>query len=267
MGKKIYINGGILVDTRYFRCMPDSGALFSNPPEGAEIIEPLDEREGSKCLIIDDNHPQSIFNSYYAKSWFTQLYVGADFLNRTYEDCFSEASEELKEIEKIIEDITSLKEQTKESIFKFLYINVNTIVDSLICALILTTITRDELVFTEYASKMFFGKEKDALMEKKEFQGDAIWEQAVMTKIMEKSYCKIKTIQKAFKTMHFCKPIDKEGAMAKHFHNRHILAHRNGKMKDGDIIVISECKLRTLLRDASLFIGQIKDIIEEGKLE
>lgn len=267
MGKKIYVNGGILVDSRYFRCMPDSGALFSNPPEGAEIIEPIDEREGSKCLIIDDKHPQSIFNSFFAKSWFTQLYEGADFLNRTYEDCFSEASEELKEIENVIEDITPLKDQTKESIFKFLYINVNTIVDSLICALILTTITKDELVFTEYANKMFFGKEKDALIKKKEFQGDAIWEQAVLTKIMEKSYCNIVTIQKAFTTMHFRKPIDKECAMANHFHNRHILAHRNGKMKDGEKMVISESILRTVLSDAALFIGQIKVIIEEGKQE
>lgn len=27
MGKKIYINGGILIDTRYFRCMPDWSIL------------------------------------------------------------------------------------------------------------------------------------------------------------------------------------------------------------------------------------------------
>lgn len=264
MGKKIYVNGGILVDSRYFRCMPDSGALFSNPPEGAEIIEPIDEREGSKCLIIDDKHPQSIFNSFFAKSWFTQLYEGADFLNRTYEVCFIEAHDELKEIEDILEDITPLKSQTKDSLLKFLYINVNTIVDSLICSLILSTITQDENSFTEYADKMFYGKEKDSLMNKKETQGDAIWELTVMTKIMEKSYCNIETIQKAFKTMHFRKPNDIDKVMEKHFRNRHILAHRNGKMKDGKM-VISESLLRTLMTDAAIFIEQIKAIIEEGK--
>ena len=57
MGKKIYVNGGILIDTPFFTCC-DGGALFDIQPEGAGVLETNCIIENHPCLKIDDNNPQ-----------------------------------------------------------------------------------------------------------------------------------------------------------------------------------------------------------------
>ena len=39
MAKKIYVKGGILITTPYFKC-PDAGCCYETPPEGSIIVEP-----------------------------------------------------------------------------------------------------------------------------------------------------------------------------------------------------------------------------------
>ena len=66
MVKTIFVNGNLLVKTQYF--MPiDIGVGYETPPEGAIILDPKDEVDGYKCLLIDDDHPQSLFYEYYVK--------------------------------------------------------------------------------------------------------------------------------------------------------------------------------------------------------
>ena len=78
MEKIIYVNGGIVINTPFFKCV-DAGAFFDSPPVGAEIIEPNTvNNNGYRFLEINDEHPQSIFNAYYAKYEFTSYYRGAE---------------------------------------------------------------------------------------------------------------------------------------------------------------------------------------------
>ena len=77
MGKRIYVNGGILITTPFF-AYKNAGASYDLPPENSEIIEPNTITEtGEPYLEISNEHPQSIFNEYYAKTFFTTQHTFA----------------------------------------------------------------------------------------------------------------------------------------------------------------------------------------------
>ena len=69
---KVYVNGGILIKTRYFACKGLT-CLTEIIPNGTRVINPTTKCDGSPCLIIDDKHPQSLFNDYYAKTFVSSL--------------------------------------------------------------------------------------------------------------------------------------------------------------------------------------------------
>ena len=261
MGKKIYVNGGILVNTRYSNYNTGYGALFAEQPEGTEFLDPTDEVEESKCLIIDDDHPQSIFNSYYAKTFFTSIYSGAAFYTNNYNDCFNDTSEELSEVEKILESITSIDKETSNSLMKFLYINIVTIIDSFICSIILATIVCDEDKFMNYYKKMFSNSDKIKLEDLLLSENRGMWEKKVIEKILRTPFENIEKIKDSFGAIGILKPNDPQGVMAKHFHNRNVLVHRNGKKMDGERMVITEEDVRRILSDTRSFIEEIKKSI------
>ncbi|MBR6081997.1 MAG: hypothetical protein IKP62_03620 [Salinivirgaceae bacterium] len=222
------------------------------------MLETNKEDVNGKYLIINDEHPQSIFATYYAKTFYTSLYEGSDYLNKSYDDCFDETNADLSEVEGIMNEVVSKKLHNAEKIMKFLYINIITIIDAFVCSIILSTITKDELLFNEYADEML------SKTEKKEFdcqqngqKGDS--EHKVLEKTMRISYANVDTIKNSFKAMNF-KPLnfDKE-IMDKHFKNRHILVHRNGKTKDGKRISITDVEVKKLLSDAAMFLDEVKN--------
>jgi hypothetical protein len=54
MEKIIYVNGGIVINTPYFKCV-DAGAFLDSPPVGAEIIEPnTEDSNGYRFLFKED---------------------------------------------------------------------------------------------------------------------------------------------------------------------------------------------------------------------
>lgn len=95
MGKRIYVNGGILITTPFF-AYKNAGASYDLPPENSEIIEPNTITEtGEPYLEISNEHPQSIFNEYYAKTFFTTQHTFAYFLQKTLSDHIMILSKEL----------------------------------------------------------------------------------------------------------------------------------------------------------------------------
>lgn len=261
MGKVIYVNGGILVNTRYFAFSAGAGCLLSEQPEGSVILEPTDEIDGEKCLIIDDEHPQSIFNTYYAKTFLTSLYSGAEYYKNNYKDCFNETEGELLEVLNILSSICSVEKEVRESLMKFLYINVITIVDSFICSIILSTIVRDEKLFLDYYQKMISNNDKIKLEKYLLNDNRGQWEKTIIEIILRSSFENMGKIKDAFGAIGLKKPQDNGGVMSEHFHNRGVLVHRNGKMKDGGRMIVTEEMVRDLLVDTSSFIDSIKESI------
>ena len=278
MGKRIYVNGGILVNTRYFAFSAGAGCLFPEQPEGSILLEPKDEVEGSKCLIIDDDHPQSIFNTYYAKTFLTSLYSGAEYYRNNYRDCFDETEGELREVVKILSSIKAVEQESRDSLMKFLYINVVTILDSFICSIILSTIVREEKLFLDYYQKMISNKDKinleKYLLDENRGQWDKMPgkktkitvdvngpEKDIIDIILRTSFENMEKIKDAFGAIGLKKPQDNDGVMSKHFKIRGVLVHRNGKMKDGERMIVTEEMVRELLEDTESFIDRIKESI------
>lgn len=57
MGKRIYVNGGILITTPFF-AYKNAGAWHDTPPENSEIIEPNAITETGKFYLeISDEQP------------------------------------------------------------------------------------------------------------------------------------------------------------------------------------------------------------------
>lgn len=99
MGKRIYVNGGILITTPFF-AYKNAGALYDTPPENSETIAPNAITEtGEPYLEISDEHPQSIFNEYYAKTFFTTQHVFAYFSKETLSNHIMILSKELMKSE------------------------------------------------------------------------------------------------------------------------------------------------------------------------
>ena len=262
MGKKIYVNGGILVNTRYYNYRTGFGVLYSEQPEDTVFLDPTDEVEGSKCLIIDDDHPQSIFNSYYAKTFFTSLYNGAKIYSNNYCDCFNDTSEELSEIKRILASVTSIDKDTCNSLMKFLYINIVTIIDSFICSIILATIVNDETKFVSYYKKMFSNSDKVKLEEYLLKDNRGLWEKKVIEKILRTPFENMDKIKDAFGAVGLVKPQDTQSVMTNHFENRGLLVHRNGKLKDGSFFVVNEEMIDSLIGDVDCYVNQIMQIVK-----
>lgn len=266
MGKTIYVNGGILVKTRYFSFRAGCGCLFDKQPEGSILLDPEEDEKGNKCLVIDDDHPQSIFNTYYAKTYLTALCRSAGYYRDHYSECFSEAKEELKEVEKILSSITSIEPEINGSLMKFLYINVITIIDSFICSIILASIFRDEKIFLNYFHKMISNSDKVKIEKYLIEDNRGQWEKEIVDIILRTSFENMEKIKDSFSAVGFKKPQDKDSVMSKHFHIRGVLVHRNGKMKDGKKMVITEDMLKQLIIDTVNFIDDIKMCIPQNLL-
>ena len=85
----------------------------------------------------------------------------------------------------------------------------------------------------------------------------AKWEQKVIEYVMRTSYSNIDTIKDILKDLFKVSIIDKNGSMKKHFYYRNLLAHRNGRKKDGSYINITNEELKDLINDVQSIATQI----------
>ncbi len=263
MAKKIYVDGGILINTRYFTCI-EAGCLYSEKPEGAVVIEPTTCVEGQKCLIIDDDHPVSMFNEYYARTFLTALYMGADYLNKSYIDCYNDYCVSIRGVKSILTIQNGQDNDVESALMKMIYVNIITILDAFFCSIILSTIVRDENLFVNYYNQMIPNNVKLDLEKHLIVDERGHWEQGIIKEIMQTSYSNAKKIKEVFKAMGLAIPQDPNGVISQHFHNRHLLVHRNGKLKDGSFFVVKKEMIDSLIGDVDCYVNQIMQIVRRA---
>ena len=100
--KKIYVNGGIVVETSFF-CHGNVGCLYTTPPEGSEKMECDDEVKGQPCIVVTEEKAPSIFNEYYAKTFFSTRYCWADFLRNDFEHDYKDYQSRIEDIKEMLE--------------------------------------------------------------------------------------------------------------------------------------------------------------------
>ena len=261
MGKRIYVNGVILITTPFF-AYKNAGASYDLPPENSEIIEPNTITEtGEPYLEISNEHPQSIFNEYYAKTFFTTQHTFAYFFAKDFIGSYNDFKQRIDEIQSVI-NIKGLDEQKQNIINKLSYINIITSLDTFICDIILTKIIQDEESFNNFFNSIPPCKKKDEMTKLKEDNLVAQWEQKVIEYVMRTSYSNIDTIKDILKELFKVSIIDTNGKMKKHFYYRNLLAHRNGRKKDGGYINITNEELKSLITDTQSIAKQIQTKIK-----
>ena len=264
MEKIIYVNGGIVINTPYFKCV-DAGAFLDSPPVGAEIIEPNTvNNNGYRFLEINDEHPQSIFNAYYAKYEFTSYYCGAEFLYKSYDDVYADYMTRINNIKSVIAlKCESLYQQL--ILNRLYYLSIVASLETYVCDIILTKITEGKQTFDDYYRRIYesFRKEKkNELDELKERGLDGKVEQIVIDHVLNQSYCSVPKVEKIFDYLFGIHVFDNQLNIKNHFQVRHLLAHKNGRTKNGEYLKIHRDDLSELLIDCQNFVNQISGEIK-----
>ena len=155
-----------------------------------------------------------------------------------------------------------MDEQKQNIINKLSYINIITSLDTFICDIILTKIIQDEESFNNFFNSIPPCKKKDEMTKLKEDNLVAQWEQKAIEYVMRTSYSNIDTIKDILKELFKVSILDTNGKMKKHFYYRNLLAHRNGRKKDGGYINITNEELKSLITDTQSIAKQIQTKIK-----
>lgn len=263
--KKIYINGGVAIMTPFFRHQ-DAGALYETPPAGCELMECKDQIEGQPCVIIKEDCAPSIFNDYYAKTFFSTLYEWAPFFRKTYNDCYTEYQNKIAEIVELT-TISSISPQIEKTLMRQVFLGLIAAVDTFVCDTILTKISGSKESFYTYFQDYILAKCSEETKKEKQEALERMWdnnemgsaEQKVFDNVLKVSYSNIDIIKVIYKQL-FCISIcDIGGKMKKHFQTRHLIAHRNGRQKDGELLECTKDDITALVADANAFVKQIVD--------
>ena len=208
--KKIYVNGGILIETPFFRHQ-DAAALYTTPPIGCEQIECLDQIEGQPCIIIREEYAPSIFNDYYAKTFFTALYARAPFLCKTYHDCYTEYQNRITEITELT-TISNISHQIEQILLRQVFLGIIAAIDTFICDTILTKISGNKESFYTYFQKNILAKCSPEEKIKKQQALERMWndnemgkaEQDVFDNVLRVSYSNIAFLVFASRYISIC---------------------------------------------------------------
>lgn len=260
MNTKVYVDGGIVITTPYFK-YEGGGSLYTTPPEGAEIIIPKDTIEGKACLIISENEAPSFFKEYYAKTFFSTKYLIAPFFGKNQHDCFIYFDNKINEVLELLEH-NDVFLPTQQNLYRLSIVSTVAALDTLISDLVLYVATKDRNAFLKTIDSIgFTARDSAKLMERilRMWCDNAIdsAEQEVVNRVLQKSYSSMSEIKNTLKTLYDIS-IPKDNNIEHIIHLRHLIAHRNGRKKDGTVIELSRDETFSMINQIKNFAHSIK---------
>ena len=259
MVKKVYVDGSILIKTSDFKYQ-GAGCLF-DIPEGAETIEPNDVIDGTPFLVIDDEHPQSMFNEYYAKGGFTTLYSWSYYLNSNCQMAYDNYKDRKEEIEYLLDGINKLDPRQQELTYKLLLLNAVTIFDAFVCETIVSKITSSKECFDAFYKRFYDDQTKQMKRHFDKLNRGEL-EHEVLMKQLKESYANVKNINQLYKKVWgFDFNIFEDNNLKDWFDWRHRIVHRNGREKDGSYHQFCHDDVKNALLDIDAAVNHIMDIL------
>lgn len=262
--KKIYVDGGIVITTPFFRYQ-DGGALFQAQPLDTELMACNKFLDGKPMLFIGKKSTPSMFNKYYAKDGFSSKCTWAYYFHKDYEDDYEEYLVRINEAKELMNNISNIASNVHSIIMRQAFLSVIAALDTFVCDTILTKITQDKDAFYRYFEKFYlprFGKEG----QRKKDELDKMWvnneqgeiEQEVISKVLDDSYCNVNDITSIYKELFGITICDANEKIGEHFKYRHKIVHRNGRnKKSGELDVITTDAVEGLISDINSFVEQI----------
>lgn len=258
MNTKVYVDGSIVIKTPFFRYL-DAGCLLPSPPEGAEIIAPNDEI--NRYLIITEDSAPSFFKQYYARGGFSTICDGAPFFDLTINKCFVSFEEKLAEVVDLLK-YNDVYPPTKQNLYRLTLLSAVASLDTLITDLILYISTKDRSCFLKIIGHLGLSSNRcfQLMTRINQMWCDNIIdsaEQEVINLIMRKSYSSLDKIKNIFKDIYsisISSPIE----LKEIIEMRHLIAHRNGRRKDGSNIELTKESLIAKIAVIREFSEQLK---------
>lgn len=260
-GKKIYVNGGLVIKTPFFSYR-GAECLYEEASKDMEIMECDNEIDGYLCVIVDEEKAPSIFNEYYAKTGFSTNTSWAPFLYKSNEDNYEEYKCRIDEIYELTK-IEDLSANTKQILFRQVYLGIVAAVETFVCDTILSKLSNSKDAFCKYINEKKLYKISDTIKEdldrmwNKNEMGNA--EQKVFDHVLKESYCDINKIKLIYKRLFKISICDINGKMKRHFQKRHLIAHKNGRKKNGEIDILCEKDIDGLISDTNGFVKLIME--------
>lgn len=260
MGKTVYVNGSIIVQTKFF--LPkDMGCGYQTAPEGAEIIEASEEVDGVRCLLIDDKHPQSLFKEYYAKGDISTGFLASSYLTASYLDNINLYKKRIGEICDVIQKVSDWDEQSQSLVYKMAYVNILTALDAFVCYVLLNRATKDEKLFMSLMNSLANKTKKDLWKKQKDEVKEGEWEQDAIRYVLETSFINTDKIDKAIRQVDLKRLVYNRKETEMFFRTRHLIVHRNGHQSDDNDISVTYDLLDGLINVCHNLVGAIFDSV------
>lgn len=256
MGKVIYVNGSIFINTRYF-VPKDLGCGYETVPEGAETLEATNEIEGMQCLVIDDEHPQSLFNEYYAKGDVSTDKSSTSYFSASYIDCINEYKKRIGETCEVVKKIQDWDAKDQSLVYKMAYVHIVTALDAFICYVLLRRSLKDELLFEKLMNSLASKSKQESWNKLKKSGRIGEWEQDAIKYALQTSFINTRKIDKTFKLVGFDRLVYDRKEMEEYFRIRHLIVHRSGRQRDDEEVDVTYDMLAKLINICHNLVGAI----------
>lgn len=261
MGRKIYVNGDIVVKTMYF-APKDVGCGYSYPPNDIDVVkEPQDEVDGCRCFLIDDEHPQSLFDEYYAKGDAAFGSILSSYLSASYEECVREYSSRIGEICSVVKKVSDWDATNQTVVYKMAYVNILTTLDAFMCYVIINRSLQDEEWFKKLMFKLAPKNKREKWQSLINGGKYGVWEQDAIKFVQETSLLNVEKIDDAFKRLKFERLKYDRKSMKRYFRIRHLLVHRSGRRRDDTEEEVTFDLLAELINATHKLVGATFDSI------
>ena len=260
MGKVIYVNGSIFIDTRYF-VPKELGCGYEIAPVGAETIEATDEIEGIRWLVIDDEHPQSLFNEYYAKGGVSTEKIATSYFSASYIDCINEYKKRIGETCEVIKKVQDWDAKEQSLVNKMAYVNIVTALDAFICYVLLRRSLKDEFLFEKLMNCIAPKSKQESWNKLKESGCIGEWEQDAIRYVLQTSFINTGTLDKAIKLVGFDRLVYDRKELDGYFRIRHLIVHRSGRQRNDDEVEVTYDMLAKLINVCHNLVGAIFDSV------
>lgn len=258
MGKVIYVNGSIVITTRFF-VPKEIGCGYQTSPEGAEVIEPMDEIDSFKCLLIDDDHPQSLFNEYYAKEDVASGFIATSYFIATYLDCINDYKNRVSDTCGIIHKVEDWANREKGLVYKMAYVNILTALDAFLCHVLLKRCVDNERLFKAFMFKLAPSSKKEKWKMLMDAGKEGEWEQDAIKYVLESSFINTEKIDDLFKKVGLKRLEYDRPVLREHFRVRHLIVHRNGRQRDDNEVHVTFDSLKELINDSNVLVSAVRD--------
>lgn len=274
MNSKVYIDGGVLIETPFFK-YKNAGALYPTPPEGSETLKPHDNCNGEPCLIIKEEiikgkrivKAPSIFKEYYARTFFSTLNCFAVFFSNTIDDCFKAFYSKREDVYELLMK-NDVNDSTRQILYRLSIVTIVAALDTLISDLVLFIATKDRNLFLSTIDFVVPSSAKNKLLERIihmwcDNKIDSA-EQEVIDYVLTKSYANLETIKSIMKSLYDIN-ICWNNQIADIIYWRNLIAHRNGRKKDGTLIEFSKPDLYNHIEEINKYVENIRVNIIKSK--